>query len=375
MASELLIQTEVTESHFDFLFPGISEVVISMKAPKYRKHSRANFGFVEWQGERHQLPGAYNSPQSLAAYYGFLREKVLDSQRGGRPLSVAGLACEFLAFAREYYPAGHNSEFQNCKHAIAWLLKLFASRSIHEFGPRDLKQLQQAMADAGVSRRHINAQLGRVKRMFKWGASEELFPIEVYSALKTVAGLRAGRSKAKELPPRRPVEWKDVEPVFSYLTPDAAAMLRLQWYTGARSSSVCAAKPEQFERGETPWLWRPRHKTEHLGKEAIIPIAPRLQPILDPYFDRPADAPMFTSRRGTLYNTVSYRLEILRAQQKAGVPEWVPHQLRHARGTLVRATYGLEAAQAVLCHDSIAATQIYAERQLELAKRVAMEMG
>ena len=80
-------------------------------------------------------------------------------------------------------------------------------------------------------------------------------------------------------------------------------------------------------------------------------------------------------RAGRCYSVQSYRQAIQRACRRAGLPEWMPHQLRHARGHLVREEMGLEAAQAVLGHASIQATQIYSARQDKLARRAAMELG
>jgi hypothetical protein len=54
---------------------------------------------------------------------------------------------------------------------------------------------------------------------------------------------------------------------------------------------------------------------------------------------------------------------------------WHPNQLRHTRGTDVRRHYGLEAAQVILGHQRADVTQIYAERDLTLAERVAAEIG
>jgi integrase len=54
---------------------------------------------------------------------------------------------------------------------------------------------------------------------------------------------------------------------------------------------------------------------------------------------------------------------------------WHPNQLRHARATDVRRRYGLEAAQVVLGHANADVTQVYAERNLTLAERVAAEIG
>jgi site-specific recombinase XerC len=42
---------------------------------------------------------------------------------------------------------------------------------------------------------------------------------------------------------------------------------------------------------------------------------------------------------------------------------------------MIRAKYGIEAAQAALGHESLAATQIYSSARLDLARQVAMAEG
>lgn len=54
---------------------------------------------------------------------------------------------------------------------------------------------------------------------------------------------------------------------------------------------------------------------------------------------------------------------------------WSPNQLRHSAGTSIRKRYGIEAAQVVLGHATTNATQIYAERNLDAASRIAGEIG
>ena len=60
-----------------------------------------------------------------------------------------------------------------------------------EGGSRELVQ-------RGLCRSIINQRIGRLRRLFKWAASEELIPFEVYHRLATVAGLQRGRSKVRE---------------------------------------------------------------------------------------------------------------------------------------------------------------------------------
>ena len=93
--------------------------------------------------------------------------------------------------------------------------------------------------------------------------------------------------------------------------------------------------------------------------------------------DSPADRARQprASRRGDSYTTSSYRRAIVRACERAGIPRWTPNQLRHSRATELRRKYGLEAVQTVLGHAQADVTQVYAERDFELAKRIMREVG
>ncbi|WP_238602836.1 site-specific integrase [Fimbriiglobus ruber] len=54
---------------------------------------------------------------------------------------------------------------------------------------------------------------------------------------------------------------------------------------------------------------------------------------------------------------------------------WHPNQLRHAFATIVRKQHGLEAAQVLLGHTRADVTQVYAERNEQLAATVAAMIG
>ncbi len=111
--------------------------------------------------------------------------------------------------------------------------------------------MQQTFVDAGNTRSYINHICGVIRRVFKWGASQELVPVTVYHALATVPGLKKGRTPAR----------------------------------------------------------------------------------------------------------------------------WTPNQLRHKAGTEIRRQYGLEAAQVTLGHARADVTQVYAERDYELARKVMRKIG
>jgi hypothetical protein len=66
------------------------------------------------------------------------------------------------------------------------------------FGPKRLKEIRQAMIEVDHSRRYINKNIGRIKRMFRWAVEEELIPPTMHTALETVRGLKRGRTTARE---------------------------------------------------------------------------------------------------------------------------------------------------------------------------------
>jgi integrase len=78
---------------------------------------------------------------------------------------------------------------------------------------------------------------------------------------------------------------------------------------------------------------------------------------------------------GDHYSAAAYDCAIAKACKKAGVPHWHPHRLRHSHATEVRKRFGLEAAQVALGHAQANVTEVYAERDLALAVKVAAEIG
>ncbi len=237
----------------------------------------------------------------------------------------------------------------------------------------------------GDSPRYINARVGRIKRAFKWAVSEELVPPAVFQGISTVASLPTEPKQKKW------IDFSSLELVLPFLSPPVQAMALFQWHTGARSQSVCAARIEQFTFEDELWLWRPRHKTEHLGAELVLPIGPLCQKVLGLYMDRKPGEYLFSpravgsSRRyrthytsGTYYSAVKAAIQRAAAAWHGPAPfiaPWTPHVLRHSKGHMVRERYGVEAAQSTLGHESLDATEIYSARRIELARQVARETG
>jgi integrase len=273
-----------------------------------------------------------------------------------------------------------------------------------------VKAVRQALIDAGLSRTEINRRVGRIVRIFKWAVENEMVPANVHHGLKAIAGLKKGRTEAKELEPVKPVPEAFVEAVRPCVSRQVWAMTQLQRLTGMRPGEVRQMRTTDIDRSGKVWIYTPEsHKTEHHGRKREIPLGPRAQEILGPwlradptaYLFSPREAkeehleerrrkratPMTPSQRartrkaapkkvpGDVDETRSYYHAIRNVCPKAGVPNWHPNQLRHNAATWLRKEFGLEVAQVILGHSSSAVTETYAELDYGKAISVMEQVG
>ena len=382
--------------------------------PKYRKRTNGGitYAVVELGGQLHYL-GHWGSAASRAEYDRLVAEwlaagrpSTAIDKRG--PLSVVELIAHYWNYAEGYY-GSTSQQADHVRRILRLVRQHYGDTPAAEFGPRRLKAIRQMLIQRGNARSYINSNIDRIKRMFKWAVGEELIAPATYHALHAVAGLRKGRSAAKETQPVGPVADDVIDQTLPHLPDVVADMIRLQRLTGARPSEVCNMRPMDIARSDEVWIYTPSsHKTEHHGKRRYVAIGPRAQAVLAPYLLRPAgdycfspaqserkrnarrresrNTPMTPSHRARSaqsgkrkfadrYNTDSYRRAIHRACDKAGLERWSPNQLRHAAGTEVRRRFGLEATQCVLGHSRADVTQVYAQRDLAKAAEVAKAIG
>ncbi len=411
------------------------------RVPSYRLHKPSGRAVVTLDGEDFYL-GKYGSPESRSKYArliadwtaGALRKKSDDQ------VTIVNLLAAYRRHAQVYYNRSGNrptGELANIDQAIRPLKQVYGEIAVEEFGPRRLEAIRRLMLEGGgyrnkngqpakpLSRSSINARIGILKRIFKWGVSQELVPAEVYLAISTLAGLQSGRSEARETDPVAPADDRDVEAALPFMPAIVADLVRLQRLTGCRPGEIRILRPADVDRSSQPWVYRPQwHKTEHRGHKRLIFLGPQAQKILLPYLLRDAESYCFSpadaerkrkealreARKtkvqpsqldrskpdpkrtaGKCYTKDSYNRAIARAcdladaaahQETPEIPaderivkQWTPNQLRHAAATRIRKEYGLEAAQVILGHSRADVTQLYAERDLERAANVMKEIG
>jgi integrase len=401
------------------------------RVPKYSLHKASGQARAVIDG-KHVYLGRYGSPESREAYARLIAERFYPANEepfsppnGQLPeISIDELLLRYLQYAKTYYVKdGRPTKELTCmEEAMGHVRALYGSNSAHDFGPKKLKAIRRHMIDLDLARGVINNRVNRIKRIFKWAVSEELVPPTIYEGLRAVAGLRYGRSDARETEPVRPVPDAWVDAVVPHVSPQVAAMINLQRLTGMRPCEVVLIRPCDIDMSGDVWVYEPPdHKNRWRGHRRLIPLGPQAQAIVRPFLHRRLDAFLFSPReaeewRNSMrrlrrqspmtpsqarrkpkknpkrlkrerYDTDSYRRAVTYGIRKANrsredrsgntqkIPHWCPLQLRHSFATNVRKKFGVEAAQVGLGHARTNIVDIYAEKNLSLAVEIARKTG
>lgn len=326
--------------------------------------------------------------------------------------TIATLVVQYLDHADRYYVKNGEptDEAKSIRYALQPLVDLFGALPAAAFGPKALKgPVIDWLKARHLTRQGINGRLGRIRRFFKWAVSEELVPSSVLEGVRAVPGLKRGRTEVAEAAPVLPVSEADFRAALPFMPDPVRAMAELSWHSGMRPGEVVQMTAADVDQSGPTWVYTPRsHKTEHHGRARHIDFGPQAQAVLRPWL-RLDGKPLFSpaewedkwnaerranrrtpmtpsqSRRGrtpsrkrapqATYTVASYCRAVTRACKKAGIDPWSPSRIRHAFGTRVRAQFGLESAQVALGHAKADVTQIYAERNADLSRRVAAEIG
>jgi len=376
---------------------------------------------VQLDGRVYYL-GEYDSEESHRDYERIVaewlvngwRRRTLGKGRAGAQ-SINELLVDYLRHAESHYVKDGKvtHEVANIKLAMKPLKRLYGDMPVEEFGPLALKAVRQAMIEKGLCRRSINIHVGRLRRVFKWGVENELVPPSVFHGLQAVPGLRRGRGGAKESEPVKPVPEAAVKAVLKVVSRPIAAMIRVQYLTGMRPGEVCSMRMRNLDCLGRIWIYKPEsHKTEHFGHKRVINLGPEAQKVLRPFLRLDPEAHLFNPREAVKeryekaaaarktprwpshmrrnkakrkrrpgrkpkdhYTRMSYYRAVVRGCKRAKIDSWHPHQLRHNAATRIRKEFGPEHARAVLGHQSLVATEIYAERDAGMASEVMAKIG
>jgi integrase len=398
------------------------------RIPTYRLHKGSGQAVVVLNGKSVYL-GVWQTPESRTRYEQVISEWLACGRQSAPPpagtaahdpLTVGELILRYFRFAQTYYPPDGDttSESRSIREALRPVRQLYDPQPAASFGPLALKAVRQAMVDSGWCRSHVNHQINRVRRMFRWAASEELISASVFEALRSVSGLAKGRCGVREGRPVEPAFWVDVEAIKPFCPRPVAAMLDLQYLAAMRSGEVRLMRTMDIEQCLPDcWLYRPgsdqgrhgQHKNSWRGQNRVIVLGPKAIAVLAPWLrlDEP-EAYLFQPRQavedrnarrraervsprtpsqlarkrkarpkrppGGHYKSSSYAHAVARACEKAGV-KFRPYGLRHGRKMEIESADSTEAARAVLGQKSIQATEHYGTLDLRRATEVITRLG
>ncbi len=404
--------------------------------PYYARPHASGQAYTTWTEagrQRTEYFGVFGSPESHAAYKGFVK-RWLEAHATIYPAAdprpgclVLSLIDAFLTHAEGYYvrPDGSpTTEVAEFRRTFAVLVHVAGRLGVNDIRPRHFTEARQQMIEAGLSLGVINQRMGRIRRLFWWGVAEGLLEPAIAQALSAVRDLAAGRCQAPETDPVEAVAWELVEATLPHLASDQLrAIVRFQWHSGCRPGEACTVRgADLFTEGPVPvgskwlqlrpgtWAYRVRAKMAHarstswqvyaLGPQARETLSPWLRENPEEYLWQPREAqaaryramrarrqstvqPSQVSRArkaprrtpGLCYQVTSYAHAIATACLKAGLPHWHPHQIRHAAEQRVEKLYGLEGGRKVLGHTSISTTLGYSQRDLDGAAEIAEVLG
>lgn len=359
------------------------------RVPKYCLQKSSGLAYVKIDGRRHYL-GKHGSEDSKARYRELVNEwETRIDPEAPVDLTIGELALLYVEHAKRYYVKdGRQTSEVQCITAAVRFLMPWRTLHVSRFNPRMLKAARDEMIRAGLVRTSINSQVGRIRRMLRWGVAETFVSPTTLVAIEALPPLKEGRCAAKESEPVRPVALEDVEAVLPHLTEPMRAVVEVLLLTGARTGEILPMRTGEIDRSCDPWEYTPRtHKTAHKGKTRVILLGPKAQGIILPFLRADPDAFVFrpTSASDRSYHKQAVRKAVWRAVESENakreaegerpIADWHPHQLRHTAATRFRREHGVEIAKSVLGHAKVEMTELYAERDLTAARAVIAKIG
>ncbi|MBP3959576.1 site-specific integrase [Gemmata sp. G18] len=373
-------------------FGGRHPVNVPRPVPKFKRHPSGR-AYSRWKmlgkvNERYF--GKHGTTEANTAYRRFAQDWTAgkydaateSGMKSAGGISVAALAEKWLSHVRDYYTKDGKptSEVRTCTAAARLLIESGENRLAVDFDPAALRTCRQLFIDRGGVRASVNAYVGRIVRMFAWGAGQSLVPPTVHGALKLVEKLKAGRSAAPDRAKKRPATDAQIEATLPHLAPTDAkrraklvTMIRLQRLTGMRPGEVCALEAGDLERTTDVWIYRvgKANKNRHRGKAQTYYLGPKAVSLLAPYLEGNPAGPIFGE------GPEDYSQAIIRASVKAKC-RWTPHQLRHALATEVAEKFrSLDYAAAAIGDTRAVAEAFYVhmDPQMRAKIEIARAMG
>jgi integrase len=274
--------------------------------PAWTLHKPTGQARVRIDGKVHYC-GKFGTPAANAEYRRLMATwlQTHDLPQPERDqFTVGKLAAAYMEFAKGYYrKAGRpTSQVHIVRNALRRLVRSYRKLPVADLGPKRLKALRVKLIDEGSSRVYINAMIGVIKAMVRWGLEEELIDGSKRNRAllaKGVCWLRQGRTAARESEPVRPVPQARIDALHPHVSPEVWGLIRFQLATGARPGEAVLLRMRDVNTSGEVWEYRPAdHKTSHHGKERVVMIGPAGQAVLREFIRTDTEAYEAVSKPG-----------------------------------------------------------------------------
>jgi integrase len=235
------------------------------RTPKYRRHRASGQAIITINGRDIYL-GRHGTAVSRREYDRVVAEWLANGRRtpfdAAQGTSVVELIAAYWLRAQSYYAGTEtggdsNGELSCLRLALRVVKSLCGDTAVTQFGPLALKAVRQEMVKLGWARSHINPQVGRIRRMFRWGVENEMVPPSILHGLQAVAGLHRGKTEAPEREPVRPVPEAMVYAIKDHVARQVWAMIQLQLLTGMRPGEVSRIRSGDIDTSGRLWVYSP----------------------------------------------------------------------------------------------------------------------
>ena len=357
--------------------------------PKYRTRivKGRTYAYTYAQGRQISL-GRHGSAES--------RERFAAVVRHAGPPPTEGPDATTLVVAElcEHYLESVKARVSRCeiKSSALWLARTAIQTAceehgyllVDEFKSRALKAIQTRLTrtpckvSAGrfrdcpspppLSRTEINRRINEIRKIFRWGISEELVPAQIKLSHESVAGLRRG--SARETDPREPASVEDVRRVVDYFLNSSdqnhfGLLVNFMLHTGCRPGEAVAIRLNDIKGTPPSWIVLRKHKTSNsTGKPREIPLGPSTGRMVDcarrhwPTFEpsRPLFCRPLPNGDLVALTTNGLLQAVRKACRALECSHFCPYQIRHTTAQLVLNECGSEAVTSALLGHSPSST-------------------
>ena len=153
---------------------------------RQRCKGRPDRAYCTIDGKRVML-GVYGSPDAVKRFAQLIGGNDCPKPTPTNEPTVAVVMAAYLEHAKVYYRQPHGKpgrEYEMIRDTLRFVKKNCSALPARDFGPKRLKQIRDAMVETDHSRKYINKNIERVRRMFRWAAAEELVPVSVHTAFE-----------------------------------------------------------------------------------------------------------------------------------------------------------------------------------------------